>query len=72
MENLSILLPLNNRFLIFGKRAGNVFDALDKINEENLYSTTYIRGEAHPVIDAVLRQLAHYPTTLDRLFILRK
>ncbi|WP_343643729.1 DUF1572 family protein [Chryseobacterium sp.] len=48
------------------------FDALDKINEENLYSTTYIRGEAHPVIDAVLRQLAHYPYHIGQIVYIAK
>ncbi len=48
------------------------FDALDKVNEENLYSTTYIRGEAHPVIDAVLRQLAHYPYHIGQIVYIAK
>ena len=48
------------------------FDALDKVNEDNLYSTTYIRGEAHPVIDAVLRQLAHYPYHVGQIVYIAK
>ncbi|WP_426477292.1 DUF1572 domain-containing protein [Chryseobacterium sp. CBSDS_008] len=48
------------------------FDALDKINEDNLYSTTYIRGEEHPVIDAVLRQLAHYPYHIGQIVYIAK
>ena len=48
------------------------FDALEKINDDNLYSTTYIRGEAHPVIDAVLRQLAHYPYHIGQIVYIAK
>ncbi|WP_213278170.1 DUF1572 family protein [Chryseobacterium indologenes] len=48
------------------------FDALGKINDDNLYSTTYIRGEAHPVIDAVLRQLAHYPYHIGQIVYIAK
>ncbi len=44
-----------------------LFDALDKINNENLHQTIYIRGEAHSVLDAVLRQLAHYPYHIGQM-----
>ncbi|MEY8761765.1 DUF1572 family protein [Chryseobacterium tongliaoense] len=48
------------------------FDALEQINDENLYSTIYIRGEAHPVIDAVFRQLAHYPYHIGQIVYIAK
>jgi hypothetical protein len=48
------------------------FNALSQINEENLYSITYIRGEAHSVIDAVLRQLAHYPYHIGQIIYIAK
>ncbi len=48
------------------------FEALEKINDDNLYSITYIRGEAHPVIDAVLRQLAHYPYHIGQIVYIAK
>lgn len=49
-----------------------LFDALDQINEENLYSVIFIRNEAHSVIDAVLRQLAHYPYHVGQIIFIAK
>jgi len=48
------------------------FNALGQITEENLYSTIYIRGEAHSVADAVFRQLAHYPYHIGQIVYLAK
>ena len=47
-------------------------DALSEINEENLESTIYIRGEAHSVLDAVNRQLAHYPYHIGQMVYIAK
>lgn len=49
-----------------------LFDALNQINDENLYSTIYIRNEAHSVIDAVFRQLAHYPYHVGQIIYIAK
>lgn len=49
-----------------------LFDALNQINNENLYSTIYIRNEAHSVIDAVFRQLAHYPYHIGQIVYIAK
>lgn len=48
------------------------FDALSQINDENLYSTIYIRREGHLVLDAVLRQLAHYPYHIGQIVSIAK
>ncbi|UKB84817.1 DUF1572 domain-containing protein [Chryseobacterium sp. MEBOG06] len=48
------------------------FDALSQINDKNLYETIYIRGEAHSVIDAVFRQLAHYPYHIGQIVYIAK
>ncbi|AZA79395.1 DUF1572 domain-containing protein [Chryseobacterium sp. G0186] len=48
------------------------FNALDQINDENLYATIYIRGEGHSVIDAVCRQLAHYPYHIGQIIYIAK
>lgn len=44
-----------------------LFDAMDQVNDENLYSTVYIRGEAHTVLDAIIRQVAHYPYHIGQI-----
>ena len=49
-----------------------LLDALNEINDENLNSTIYIRGEAHSVADAVLRQLAHYPYHIGQIVYIAK
>ncbi|PKF73642.1 DUF1572 domain-containing protein [Chryseobacterium sp. PMSZPI] len=48
------------------------FNALHQITDENLYATIYIRGEAHSVIDAVFRQLAHYPYHIGQMVYIAK
>ncbi|SIR03275.1 Protein of unknown function, partial [Chryseobacterium sp. RU37D] len=48
------------------------FEALNQINDENLYATIYIRSEAHSVIDAVFRQLAHYPYHIGQIVYIAK
>ncbi len=37
-----------------------VFTALDTVNEDNFDTLVYIRNQAHSIMDAALRQLAHY------------
>lgn len=49
-----------------------LFGALDQITGENLYATVYIRSEAHSVIDAVFRQLAHYPYHVGQIVYVAK
>ena len=47
-------------------------NALEQITEENINSTIYIRGEAHSVLDAILRQLAHYPYHIGQIIYIAK
>lgn len=49
-----------------------LFEALDQITDANLHSTIYIRTEAHSVIDAVFRQLAHYPYHIGQIIFIAK
>ncbi|REC48469.1 DUF1572 family protein [Chryseobacterium pennipullorum] len=48
------------------------FEALHQINDDNLYTTIQIRGEKHSVIDAVFRQLAHYPYHIGQVVYIAK
>ena len=45
---------------------------MSQINNQNLYSTIYIRNEGHSVIDAVFRQLAHYPYHIGQIVFIAK
>lgn len=49
-----------------------LFDALNQMNEENLNQEITIRGERHTVLDAVLRQLAHYPYHIGQIVYIAK
>lgn len=49
-----------------------LLNALTQITEENLTATIYIRNEAHSVLDAVLRQLAHYPYHIGQIIYIAK
>ena len=49
-----------------------LFEALNQITDENINSTIYIRGEAHSVVDAVFRQLAHYPYHIGQIIYIAK
>ena len=49
-----------------------VWAALDPLTAADLERTIYIRGEAHTVQDAILRQLAHYPYHVGQLVLVAK
>ncbi len=46
--------------------------ALQKINDDNLETEIFIRGEKYTVMDAVLRQLAHYPYHIGQIIYIAK
>src|SRR5688572_4585694 len=47
-------------------------DALNALTEEDLLKTIYIRSEALPVVDAINRQLAHYPYHVGQIIYIAK
>jgi len=49
-----------------------VFDALEPLTEADLGRTVTIRGEAHSVMQAINRQLAHYPYHCGQIVMLAK
>lgn len=51
---------------------GYLFGALEPLSEEDLKRTVTIRGEAHSVMQAINRQLAHYPYHCGQIVFLAK
>jgi hypothetical protein len=49
-----------------------VFTALEPLTVADLARTVTIRGEAHSVMQAVNRQLAHYPHHVGQIVLLAK
>jgi len=47
-------------------------DALESLNEQDLEKTVYIRGQAHSVIDAIERQMAHYAAHVGQIMFIGK
>ncbi len=49
-----------------------VFDALSALRPEDLSKSVRIRGEAHSVVEAINRQLAHYAMHVGQIVMLAK
>jgi len=49
-----------------------VFQALEPLTETDLKRTVSIRGEAHSVMQAINRQLAHYPHHVGQIVLLAR
>jgi len=49
-----------------------LFDALESIDSSNFNKTIFIRGEAHTVVQATNRQLAHYASHVGQIVFLGK
>ena len=49
-----------------------LFDALEPLTENDLVTVIYIRNEGHTVMEAINRQLAHYPYHVGQLVFLAK
>ena len=49
-----------------------VFDALEPLNEADLAKTVMIRNEAHSVMQAINRQIAHYSNHVGQIVLLAK
>jgi hypothetical protein len=49
-----------------------VFQTLEGLEESDLARTVTIRGEAHSVMQAINRQLAHYPHHVGQIVLLAK
>ena len=51
---------------------GCVFKALDSLKPEDLDKIIYIRNQGHTVLEAINRQLAHYPHHVGQILFLEK
>ncbi|HEY4322901.1 MAG TPA: DUF1572 domain-containing protein [Mucilaginibacter sp.] len=49
-----------------------LFNALGSIHPEDWQKTIYIRSEPHTVVDAINRQLAHYPYHIGQIVFIGK
>lgn len=49
-----------------------VFDALEPLKQEDLLRKVMIRGEEHTVMQAINRQLMHYPNHIGQIILLAK
>lgn len=49
-----------------------LFDALDSLSPEQLSEIIYIRNEGHTVVEAINRQLAHYPYHVGQIVFYAK
>jgi hypothetical protein len=49
-----------------------LFDALDSLTPADWDKTIYIRNEPHSVVDAINRQLAHYPYHIGQIVFIGK
>jgi hypothetical protein len=51
---------------------GTMFSAIESLNEGDLERTIYVRREAHSVILAITRQVAHYAYHVGQIVLLAK
>ena len=49
-----------------------LFDAISPLTDEQLYQIIYIRNEGHTVLEAISRQLAHYPYHIGQITYIGK
>jgi hypothetical protein len=49
-----------------------LFDALETVTDEDLNTIIYIRNEGHTVLEAINRQLAHYPYHVGQIVYIAK
>jgi hypothetical protein len=66
-------IPSKARMLeIWNEGWACLFNALNELTEEDLSKTIYIRNQGHTVMEAINRQLAHYPYHVGQMVYLGK
>ena len=56
----------------WGKGWTILMESLSKLDEQDLLTTVYIRGEGHTVLEAIERQLAHYAYHIGQIVFIGK
>lgn len=59
-------------FEAWNKGWSGLFEALDSISNEDLDKVIYIRNQGHTVMEAINRQLAHYPYHVGQIVFIGK
>ena len=59
-------------FQLWNKGWKCLFDAINPLTEEQFTTIIYIRNEGHTVIEAINRQLAHYPYHIGQIVFYAK
>ncbi len=68
-------INISNRqdLLVFWNKGWQcLFDAINSLTETDLERIIYIRNEGHTVVEAINRQLAHYPYHVGQIIFLAK
>ncbi len=61
------------QLLVCWEEGWRVFlDTLESLNEQDLEKIVHIRGQAHSVIDAIERQMAHYAAHIGQILFIGK
>ena len=68
-ENYKTKVPL---LAFWNKGWDCLFDAINSLHPEQLSEVMYIRKEGHTVMDAINRQLAHYPYHIGQIVFYAK
>jgi len=59
-------------FSIWDEGWTRMFDTIEELNDNDLTKIVYIRGEAHTVIEAINRQIAHYSYHIGQIVFIAK
>ena len=57
---------------LWEKGWATVFSALEPLDDADSSKTVYIRGEAHTVVQAAVRQVAHYAYHVGQILLIAK
>jgi len=61
-----------NLLALWNEGWGCLFKTLDSLTEEDFSKTIYIRNQGHSVMEAINRQLAHYPYHVGQIVFIGK